>query len=270
MGPESFGEKEVLRLARTIHYNLLRDTEYSRPLLFANNPYKMKVVEEILNLGEDSPDLDELWMENIVLLSHLAPEALDSNITTFILKINTQMATELTRQILNKENTLKRLNLLVEFCKNIFSNENEFVIRLILDQNLAKVLINLIDRFRDNYQILEAILKIMVLFIADDDMVTFFLNSNVGQKIVDVVSEIPSPSKSCIINSLLIQKAVIELKPYAFTKTVKIDLLSLLLEQYAKSTDAGFKSDLISILISIYQNPDFRDLMSHQEVIFLG
>lgn len=68
------------------------------------------------------------------------------------------------------------------------------------------------------------------------------------------------------MNIIIILKSLFEFKPYAFSKTLKINLLVFLLRNYARETDNNFKTDLIGLLLVIYQNKDFRDLLSDREV----
>lgn len=73
--------------------------------------------------------------------------------------------------------------------------------------------------------------------------------------------------QSYIMNLLVVTINLLEYKPYAIPKQMKIDFISYLLTHYGISNDSKFKRDLINILIIAYNKKEFRDLISDRKVL---
>ena len=113
---------------------------------------------------------------------------------------------------------------------------------------------------------MEELLNMVTLFMVDDEMIEYFISTSIIKYLEKMISKESITKKSSIMNIIIIMKSLFEFKPYAFSKTLKIDLLSFLLRNYARENDSNFKNDLIGMLIQIYQNNDFRTLLSDREV----
>lgn len=187
--------------------------------------------------------------------------------------------------------------LLRKFCTNIFKSENEDIIYQILDLKLAECTMKYIRACSGEGVIVKELLSMVAMFMIDEELVEYFMSSNllqymetmlqVGKKYMRGDGEDSKVSltgskhsifsignvenyardPSYVMNIIIIVINLFEHKSYAFTKQLKIDYLAFLLSHYSQSNDAKFKKDLINLLILIYKNKEFRDLMSDREVI---
>lgn len=251
------------KLITTIFYNLLSNQKYGTNLLKMSSNRK-ELVDIIMKCRGD----EYLWIKNVIIISFIDPSLLKDNIDPFLLKINRLIFNEIDKPNHNNKFLNNCLNLLMKFCGNIFKNQNEIVIRKMLDTTLCHMMIKLLQKPNLDFYTFDRILKILVLFIVDDELIDFFFNNNLPHIILKKVENYSELTHSIIINTILICKTTIELKPYAFSKYIKVDLLAFLLVNYSRSTNSIFKSDLINLLIRIYQNKDFRQLILETEVIF--
>ena len=110
------------------------------------------------------------------------------------------------------------------------------------------------------------ILSLITLFMVDDEMIEFFISTDIVKHIKKMLVDDIGQSQSTKMNIIIILKSIFDHKPYAFSKQLKIELLVFLLRNYARETDSMFKSDLIGVLIAIYESRHFRELISEKEV----
>lgn len=187
--------------------------------------------------------------------------------------------------------------LLRKFCTNIFKSENEDIIYQILDPKLAECTMHYIQACSGEGLIVKELLSMVALFMIDEDLVDYFINADI-LKYLQQMMKVGKPynkgegsekqssilgsknsifsvpniknyaqDHSYIMNIIIIVINLFEYKSYAFTKQLKIDYLAFLLTHYSQSNDAKFKKDLINLLILVYKNKDFRDLITDRDVI---
>ena len=160
--------------------------------------------------------------------------------------------------------------MLRKFCSNIFRNDNEALIRQVLDINLAKLLTKTLKLARtSDYRAidLKEVLNMLSLFVVDDTIIEYFLTANVASELFFFMKEDRLDDKGSVINAVTIMTHMLRLKSYSFSKNLKLDFLVFLLRNYEKTEEEEFKNDLLKLLASIYEIKEFRKLMNDEEVL---
>lgn len=209
-------------------------------------------------------------MKNIIVLSYLKPRGLNLNYSAFLYKVNSAFYRELEEPKVDVAKINLFAQLLRRFCTNIFKNDNETLIRQVLDLNLAKLLTRALKLARSSdYRAidLKEVLNMLSLFVIDDAIVEYFLNANVASEIFFFIKEDRLDDKGSVINAVTIMTHMLRLKSYSFSKSLKLDFLVFLLKNYEKTEEEEFKADLIELLSSIYEIKEFRKLFHDEEVV---
>lgn len=260
-----FVDLETVELAVKIHHNLLINLDYSRA--FFDDPQR---VERLANSVFALDLAPEKWMKNIVILSYLNPKGLNMNYSAFLYKLNSQLFAELE----DKNRDLGKVNTIIEmmrkFSSNIFRQENESLIRQILDINLAKLLVKTLKLARSSEPgavNVKEVLSMLSLFIVDDEIVDYFLKSNLSSDLFFLMKDERLDSKAAVVNLITVQIHLFRLKSYAFSKNSKLDFLVFVLRQYEKSDDEEFKDDVVKLLGALYEINEFKKLLNDEEIV---
>ena len=260
-----FVDIETVEIAVKIHHNLLINLDYSRA--FIEDPQR---VERLANSIFALDLVPEKWMKNIVILSYLNPKGLNMNYSAFLYKLNSQLFAELE----DKNRDIGKVNTIVEmmrkFSSNIFRQENESLIRQILDVNLAKLLVKTLKLARSSEPgsvNIKEVLSMLSLFIVDDEIVDYFLKSNLSSDLFFLMKDERLDSKAAVVNLITVQIHLFRLKSYAFSKNSKLDFLVFVLRQYEKSEDEEFKQDVVKLLGALYEISEFKKLLNDEEIV---
>lgn len=105
------------------------------------------------------------------------------------------------------------------------------------------------------------------LFVVDDDIVEFFLNTNISSDLFFYMKEDRVDRRAGVINLITIMIHLFRLKSYAFSKSLKVDFLVFVFKQYERTEAEDFKIDLLQLLCSLYQIKEFRKLLNDEEVL---
>lgn len=213
---------------------------------------------------------DEKWMKNIIVLSYIKPRGLNLNYSAFLYKVNSAFYRELEEPKIDVAKINLFTQLLRRFCTNIFKNDNETLIRQVLDLNLAKLLTRALKFARSSeYRAidLKEVLNMLSLFVIDDAIVEYFLNANVASELFFFIKEDRLDDKGSVINAVTIMTHMLRLKSYSFSKSLKLDFLVFLLKHYEKTEEEEFKADLIELLSTVYEIKEFKKLFGDAEVI---
>lgn len=209
-------------------------------------------------------------MKNIVILSYLKPQSFNVNYSSFLYKLNSNLYTLIEESKIDVLRINSIVEMLRKFSTNVFKSQNETLIRQVLDLNLAKLLCKTLKLARSiEYKgiNIKETLNMLSLFLVDDVILEYFLNSNLGSEIFFFMKEDRLEDQSSIINSVTILGCLFKLKSYVFSKPLKVDFLAFILKHYETAQEETFKNDLLQMLVTVYEIKEFKKLLHDEEVV---
>ena len=262
---KSFVDMECIELAVQIHHNLLLSVDYARAF-FEDSARTQQIAAQIFSL-----DLaNDKWMRNIVVLSYLNPRGININYSSFLYKLNAALFSELEEARIDVSKVNSTVQLMRKFCTNIFKQENEGLIRQIIDLNLAKLMARTLklSRSPENRQLdLKEVLSMLSLFVVDDEIVEFFLSSSVPMDLLAIMKEDRVEDKGAVVNLITVLLHMFRLKSYAFSKILKMDFLVYLFRHYERANEEVFKNDLLHLSRQVYDIKEFKKMLHDEETV---
>ena len=140
----------------------------------------------------------------------------------------------------------------------------------ILDINLAKLLMRVlkIARSLDHGIIdLKEVLSMLSLFVVDDDIVEYFLNTGLANELLFFIKDDRLDNQTSVINLTTVLIHLLRLKSYGFSKSLKLDFLVFLLRNYERAEEEDYKFDLLDLLRQMYSIKEFKKMLHDEEVV---